>query len=372
MVAGPPGSHVEWRDRDGARAATVAVVRVLVVSNMQPDAEHPERGQFVRDQVAALRALAAREPKRELEVELYEWPPGGRALAGAARELRRRYGGRGRRYGGQGATERLDVVHAHFGLAAWPGLAAPARVRGLTVHGTDVRHPRTRVATRAVLPLMDLVAAPTEELARELEATHPAARRRAQVLPCGVDVERFRPLPRAEARTALGLDPGAPCLLFPADPARAGKRYDRAEALLGALAATGAAVQLHTLGGVAPERVPLWVNAASVVVVPSEAEGFGLAVVEALACDVPVVATPVGVHPQVLAGVAGAMCAPFDVERWRAAVEPHLRDPDPRIAGRAHAEPYSAARQAARLADAWRALLEQDPALPTRRWGRGG
>jgi teichuronic acid biosynthesis glycosyltransferase TuaC len=360
------------------------VVRVLVVSNMRPDAGHPERGVFVRDQVAALRALAAREPERELDVELYEWPPGGRALAGAARELRRRYGERRRRYDGlrhrsgrprrrydgRAGTERLDVVHAHFGLAAWPGLAAPARVRGLTVHGTDVRHPRTRVATRAVLPWMDLVAAPTEELAHELPGR--AARRRAQVLPCGVDVERFRPLPRAEARAALGLDPGPPCLLFPADPARAGKRYDRTEALVRALAAAGEAVQLHTLGGVAPERVPLWVNAASVVVVPSESEGFGLAVVEALACDVPVVATPVGVHPRALAGVAGATCAPFDAERWRAAVAPHLRDPDPRVAGRAHAEPYSTARQAARLADAWRALLEQDPALPTRRQGRGG
>jgi glycosyltransferase involved in cell wall biosynthesis len=105
--------------------------------------------------------------------------------------------------------------------------------------------------------------------------------------------------------------------------------------------------------------VPLWVNAANAVVVPSKAEGFGLAVLEALACDVPVLATPVGVHQQALDGVAGALCAPFDVERWRAAAAPHLDDPDPRIAGRAHAELYSAKRMAARLADAWRELLER-------------
>ena len=89
------------------------------------------------------------------------------------------------------------------------------------------------------------------------------------------------------------------------------------------------AVQLHTLGGVAPEQVPLWVNAANAVVVPSEAEGFGLAVLEALACDVPVLATPVGVHPQALEGVAGTLCAPFDVERWRAAVAPTSTPPTP-------------------------------------------
>ncbi len=57
---------------------------------------------------------------------------------------------------------------------------------------------------------------------------------------------------------------------------------------------------LLTLGAVAPERVPLWVNASNAVLVPSEREGFGLAVLEALACDVPVLATPVGVHPEAL------------------------------------------------------------------------
>jgi teichuronic acid biosynthesis glycosyltransferase TuaC len=241
-------------------------------------------------------------------------------------------------------------VHAHFGLTAWPAFAVRAGVRGLTVHGTDVRHSRTRLATRAALPLIDLIAAPTTELARELPGHR--ARRRAQVLPCGVDTERFHPIPRAAARAELGLDPRTPCLLFPADPARPGKRYDRALAVAGD-------VPLHTLGGVVPEQVPLWVNAANAVVVPSEAEGFGLAVLEALACDVPVLATPVGVHPQALEGVAGALCAPFNVSRWRAVAAPHLDHPDPRVAGRAHAEPLSAARMAKRLAEAWRTLIEQ-------------
>ena len=266
----------------------------------------------------------------DVEVELYEFPPGGAALIEAARRLHRHHGGRRQR------TEHLDVVHAHFGLTAWPALAARARVRGLTVHGTDVRHPRTRVATRAVLPLMDLVAAPTPELARRAGPRGGRARRRqVQVLPCGVDMERFHPIPRASARAELGLDPRAPCLLFPADPARPASATT-------ARWRSPATCPLHTLGGVAPEQVPLWVNAANAVVVPSEAEGFGLAVLEALACDVPVLATPVGVHRQAMDGVAGALCAPFDVERWRAAAAPHLDDPDPRIAGRAHAEQYSA------------------------------
>jgi len=363
-------------------------VRALVVSNMLPDERHPERGRFVRDQVAALRALPG------LEVELYEFPPGARNLAAAARALRRRYareglevghngreglgaghsgreglgaghsgreglgaghsGREGLGAGRSGRREPFDVVHAHFGLTAWPALAVRARARGLTVHGTDVRHPRTRVATRGVLPLMALVGAVSAELARELPGR--AARRRARVLPCGVDLERFRAIPRPQARAALDLDPARAYVLFPADPARAEKRYDRALSLLAALA-PDRQPRLLTLGGVAPERVPLYVNAANAVLIPSDAEGFGLAALEALACDVPVLATPVGIHPQALGGLAGALCAPFDLARWRAALELHLKQADPRVAGRARVEPFSAEAMARQVAEAWRAVL---------------
>ncbi len=307
-------------------------MRALVVSNMLPDAAHPERGRFVRDQVAALRGFDA------LDVQLFEFRPGAPALALAARDMRRRFPG------------RFDIVHAHFGLTAWPALAIPARVRALTVHGTDLRHPRSRIATAAVLPLIDLVAAVSEELVQELPGR--AARRRAEVLPCGVDVERFGALDRARARAELGLDPAKPILLFAADPARASKRYDRALALAQAVKA-----QLYALGGVAPERVPLWINAANAVLVPSEREGFGLAVLEALACDVPVLATPVGIHADALAGVDGALCAPFEIASWRAALEPHLRAHNPRVQGRSSALRYSAHAMAERVAASWRRAL---------------
>jgi teichuronic acid biosynthesis glycosyltransferase TuaC len=266
-------------------------------------------------------------------------------------ELRRRFAARTPRLR-TGRTAGFDIVHAHFGLSAWPALAVPARVRALTVHGTDVRHPRTRAATAAVLPLIDLLAAASAPLARELPGR--AARRRAQVLPCGVDVERFRPLERGSARAELGLDPSLPYLLFAADPLRPEKRHDRALALANA---TGA--QLLTLGRTDPERVPLWVNAANAVLVPSDREGFGLAVLEALACDVPVLATPVGIHRDALEQVDGALCAPFDLEGWRAALEPHLREADPRVAGRSSAARFSAQEMAARVLGAWRGALQR-------------
>jgi glycosyltransferase involved in cell wall biosynthesis len=311
-------------------------VRALVVSNMLPDARHPERGRFVRDQVAALRRLDG------VEVELHEFAPGPPALATAALALRRRYAW----------SPSFDVVHAHFGLAAWPALAVPARVRALTVHGTDVHHPLTRLATAAVLGMMDLLAAASADLAAELPTR--AARRRAVVLPCGVDTERFQPLERERAREQLGRPGQQRMLLFPADPARHAKRHDRAVAL-----ARAAGAELLTLGGVDPERVPLLVNAADAVVVPSEREGFGLAVLEALACEVPVIATPVGIHPQALEGIDGCLCAPFQLDLWLSALEPLLREPRRLQGGRAAAGRYATVPMAERVRDAWSEALRR-------------
>jgi glycosyltransferase involved in cell wall biosynthesis len=313
-------------------------MRALVVSNMLPSAASPERGRFVRDQVDALRRLRGRDARA---IELYEMAPGPRALARGARDLRRRFAG-----------ERFDVVHAHFGLTAWAALGVHARVRALTVHGTDVRNPRTRLLTTPMIPFMDIIAAASAPLIDEL--LPPSARRRALVLPCGVDLERFRPIARSQARAQLQLDLQRHFLLFPASPDRREKRYDRALAL-----AREAGVELRALGGVDPALVPLWVNAANAVLVPSEREGFGLAVLEALACDVPVLATPVGVHPQALRDVAGTLCAPFELDTWRAALDLQLRACDARIAGRAHAERFSAEHMAERVGSAWGAALER-------------
>ena len=306
-----------------------------MVSNMRPDREHPERGSFVRDQVTALQSLGG------AEVELHEFPPGPRALGAAAAELRRRYGRR----------PRFDVVHAHFGLTAWPALAVPARVRALTMHGTDLADPRTRLATRAVLARIDLPAAVSRELAQRIPGR---ARARAEVLPCGVDTARFRPLAAVQARRELGLDEERAFLLFGADPARPEKRFELAREL-----ADAAGVELRTLGAVAPERVPLWVNAANAVLVPSSREGFGLAVLEALACDVPVLATPVGVHAEALAGVQGTLCAPFETTTWRAALEPALSHGTLRVRGRSAAERFSAATMAERVLAAWERALSR-------------
>jgi teichuronic acid biosynthesis glycosyltransferase TuaC len=308
-------------------------VRALVVTNMYPTLERPQLGSFVRDQVEALRR------RDDVEVELFAFPPGLGAYPRAARELRRRYRGRG-----------FDVVHAHFGLVAWPALLAQLGPVVVTLHGNDLFHPRSNRITRAALPFTALPAAVSREFSGNLRGA--ATTRRVAVLPVGIDLERFRPIPRAEARARIGLDPDEPCLLFPHDPARPLKRFDRARE-------AAAGTRLLTLGRVPFDEVPYWINAANAVLVPSQAEGFGLSVIEAIACGVPVLATPVAIHPVALGGIDGAFCAPYDRESWRDALRGPLADPDPRVDGRARAEAFSADRMAARVVAAWRDVVEE-------------
>jgi len=312
-----------------------APMRVLVVTNFVPDARAPQRGRWVRDQVDELR-------ERGVDVEVFSFPPGSGNYLPAARRLRRLL-----------RRESFDLVHAHYGLTAWCAVLAGARSLVVTFHGTDVRHPIVGRMSRLLARRADLAAAVSRALFAR-EAGRPGLPRRpgSAVLPCGPDLGRFRPLPRGEARRELGLDPDGRYLLFPANPSRPEKRADRARAV-----ASASGAELLTGGAIDPDEMPLWMNAANAVLVTSDYEGFGMICVEALACDVPVLSTPVGIAPFALGGIGGTLCAPFDADDWAAAAAAHLDAADPRVEGATRAASFSAGRMAERTIEAYRDVL---------------
>jgi glycosyltransferase involved in cell wall biosynthesis len=101
---------------------------------------------------------------------------------------------------------------------------------------------------------------------------------------------------------------------------------------------------------------------ARVVLFPSEAEGFGLPVIEALACGAPVIASDIPVLREV--GGDAVTYAPLaDVAAWSRAVVAHLRDPHvapPRTARLARAGMFSWSAHAATIADAYARLGAPD------------
>jgi glycosyltransferase involved in cell wall biosynthesis len=313
-------------------------VRVQIVTHLWPTPSEPEYGAFVETQVEALR-------RREgIEIDVRSFPRGALSYLRAAWALR-----------GSARRGKFDVVHAHYGLSGWSALAAGASRIVVTFHGTDLRHPVVRRLSRLLIRLIALPATVSSSLARA--ALPGAGRRRAvAVLPCGIEMGRFRPLERAASRSRLGLDPSRRYILFPADPARAVKRHDRAAAL----AAGFPDAELLTLRSVPPDDVPLWINASNAVLITSDSEGFGLAVLEALACNVPVLSTPVGIAPLVLDGVEGALCAPFDARPWGELLASHLGEDDPRVEGRTRAALFSSERMADRVLAAYAVLTGEE------------
>lgn len=309
-----------------------------MVTNLTPDASHPGRGSFVRDQVASLRALG-------VDVEYFQFPIGSREYPRATRAIRRLL-----------RSESFDLVHAHYGLAGWCARLAGAKPLIVTFHGTDVRHPISGPLSRLLVRRIDLIAGASRALFEPESGRRglPVLEGRTAVLPCGADLERFRPLPRAAARERLGLKPDGRYLLFPTSPQREVKRFDRAEQV----AQLASAELLHG-GQLSAEALPDWFNAANAILVPSDNEGFGLVAVEALGCDVPVLTTPVGIAPTLLGGLDGCISAPFDAHAWAALARRHLDNPDPRVEGRNRAEWFSAELMAARVLIAYRELLEE-------------
>jgi len=311
-------------------------LRVLIVANMYPSAASPSYGVFVADQVAGLRATGA------VEVEVFHWDARRRPwrYALAALEL--------------ALTDvEADIVHAHYGLSGIVALAAPRRLPlVLTVHGRDCHHPVVKRLTSLVARRAAAVVAVSDELAAR--CPFPVA----AVIPPGVDLEQFRPLSRAEARGRLGIGarPGQRLVVFPADPQRPEKRYADARALIERLAATRPEVELKAVFGRPRTEMPLWLNAADAVIVTSQREGYGLACVEALACDVPVLSTPVGVAPALLAGIDGCLCTPFDAARWSEHLDAVLAADEPRVDGRAVAETQGLPAAARRTLQLYRSL----------------
>jgi glycosyltransferase involved in cell wall biosynthesis len=93
---------------------------------------------------------------------------------------------------------------------------------------------------------------------------------------------------------------------------------------------------------------------ADVLVLPSDAEGFGLPIIEALACGVPVIASDLPVLREV-GGNAVRYCAVGDVDAWSSAIVEVIRERD--AGGRAHLERRAhATAQASRFS--WSANAE--------------
>lgn len=93
--------------------------------------------------------------------------------------------------------------------------------------------------------------------------------------------------------------------------------------------------QVRFTGYVPDETLPLWYNAAAIFVFPSLYEGFGMPVLEAIACGTPVIAADTSSIPEVV-GDAARLFAPHDVDTLAGHIQTMLDNPDAMASMRKH------------------------------------
>ncbi len=121
--------------------------------------------------------------------------------------------------------------------------------------------------------------------------------------------------------------------------------------------------RVHMPGYVPAESLPFWYNAASVFAYPSIYEGFGIPVLEALACGVPTLTSSATSLPEA-GGDATVQVSPFDEEAiatglYRLLTDEGLRE-EARMKGLAHARRFSWAKMAKETAEVYRWALAQN------------
>lgn len=215
-------------------------------------------------------------------------------------------------------------------------------------------------------------------------------------IPNAIDLSRFKSLPaeqRACLRLALGISPGRTMVLYTGRLSRAkgvemlldvwrdlvATRPDLMLVMVGSGRGSWddcedevvAYVRTHALGDHVvlagqSDRVHEYVQAADLFVSPSDYEGFGLAIVEALAGAVPVVSTAVGIAPQILQhNVNGFLCPPKNkralADALELAVQQRDRWKEIGMLGRAAAQEFDLSRVSARYAHLVRRLCGRAP-----------
>ena len=233
-----------------------------------------------------------------------------------------------------------DLIHSHYWLSGRLGSWVQDRwdiphivmfhTLGAVkdIAGVADREPDLRIATEKKLArTCQRILAPTDrEKENLLKYCQPPAEN-VGVVPCGVNLDLFRPMDKATARQRLGFDEDESIVLYVGrfDPIKGIDRlleamgylkylkrmrlvivggdgpgtpeYQNLQQLCGKF---GIQKSVRFVGRVEQNQLPPYYSAADALVVPSYYESFGLVGLESLACGTPVVATRVGAMEDII------------------------------------------------------------------------
>ena len=267
----------------------------------------------------------------------------------------------------------LVVTVYDLSFLRYPQVLAPARRRYLQL--------LTRISCRRARRVIAI----SQSTAADVADLLGIAPERIDIAPPGHDATRFRPLPAADVaafRQRKGLPERFWLFVGTLEPRKnlvtllqayaqlperlplllaGGKGWDY-EQIFATVERLGLGESVHFPGYLAAEELALWYNCAEVFVYPSLYEGFGMPVLEAMACGTAVIVADASSLPEA-AGADGTNLPPTDVDAWAAALQHSLRSDtwraQERIRGLQQARRFSWRATAERTIGSYACALDQ-------------
>ena len=279
---------------------------ILAVTNIYPTDTHPTLGVHVEQQVKGLREIG-------LNVELFYVDRTRNGMGAYFRMLKP--------LSAVVRETQPALLHVMYGgvmadrVTRWNSYCPTI----VTFHGSDllgenfsgrwrkwISHYGIRCSRRAASNAQGVVV-----VSQRLKQALPAGldESKVRVIPCGIDLERFKPMDKLNCQWKLGWPAGSFHVLFPSNNGDPVKQPWLAAAAVENLKAAGIRAELHYMRGVPNAEVPVWMNASDALLLTSAHEGSPTVVKEALACGLPVVSVDVGDVAERLAGIAGCYLA---------------------------------------------------------------
>jgi len=198
-----------------------------------------------------------------------------------------------------------DIIHAHYGLS---GLLANLQRKVpvvTTYHGSDVNNAAVFPFSRLcmMLSVHNIFVSDKIRIKSGLKS-------KQSLIPCGVDIDLFKPIDKIMARKELQLDNNVRYVLFAGAFENKVKNADLALKAVASLLN----IKLLEFNGYSREQAVTLMNAVDCVLMTSYSEGSPQFIKEAMACNCPIVSVAVGDVPEVIKNMEGCYISTYEVE----------------------------------------------------------
>ena len=213
------------------------------------------------------------------------------------------------------ANTGFDIIHAHYALSGIFSALAGAKPLVVSMMGSDL-------VFNKLLSIVIRIFAKyywNVSIVKSRQMKFLSRIRHAQIIPNGVDLDLFTPVNADEARKKLGWDPDKKHLLFASDPGRSEKNFNLFVAATHLLESFD--INIHVLNHIPHQSIPLYLNAANVIVLSSFREGSPNVIKEAMACNRPIVSTDVGDVRWLFGDTKGCYISSFDPKEFADALK---------------------------------------------------